>query len=363
MEFITILCIILTVVSFIYVWKSKNEIIERNAETEQYNNKLKEEHIALETMRAELLNSNQNLKQTNEDLLKKEKILTEELNQLIQQQQNLDRAVLAKTIKNNSLQEQYVTLKQTIDNSMRDQRELAHNAFMSYCEVLDEEYFKSEAAYDELQQILKDAYERNQDELQAKFLKQKEEIARDLAQCQQELEKVRATKTAALEAQHREEQIKNQRAFYSLTVDGKNEKDILILKEVKDRLNDCRPLLMAMWSAYYLKPANDLAARILGGAQKTGIYKITQADLGLCYIGQARDIRERWRDHMKHGLGIDTPAGNKLYADMNKYGLEAFTFELLEECPAAELNEKEKYYIDLYSSYEFGYNSNKGIGK
>jgi hypothetical protein len=62
-------------------------------------------------------------------------------------------------------------------------------------------------------------------------------------------------------------------------------------------------------------------------------------------------------------LGIDTPAGNKLYKAMQEVGLENFSFELLEECSKDELNEKEKYYIELYQSYEFGYNSNAGIKK
>jgi hypothetical protein len=161
----------------------------------------------------------------------------------------------------------------------------------------------------------------------------------------------------------REEEVKNTRSFYSLTLDKKFEHDIKILNSIKDTLTDCRPLLMAMWSAYYLKPSNDLAARVLGSATKTGIYKITNPDLGLSYIGQARDIKERWRDHQKAGLGIDTPANNKLYAAMQRYGIEAFTFELLEECPSADLNEKEAYYIDLYDTYNYGFNSNTGVKK
>ena len=63
---------------------------------------------------------------------------------------------------------------------------------------------------------------------------------------------------------------------------------------------------------------------------------------------------------MKCGLGIDTPAGNKLYKSMQEYGVWNFAFEVLEECPRDQLNEKEKYYIDLYNSYEFGFNSNRG---
>ena len=45
---------------------------------------------------------------------------------------------------------------------------------------------------------------------------------------------------------------------------------------------------------------------------------------------------------MKCGLGIDTPAGNKLYASMKKYGIDSFSFELLEKCTSEELNENIK---------------------
>lgn len=63
---------------------------------------------------------------------------------------------------------------------------------------------------------------------------------------------------------------------------------------------------------------------------------------------------------MKRGLGIDTPVGAKLYQAMKAEGVHNFTFELLETCPAAQLNEKEKFYIDLYQSKDFGYNSTIG---
>ena len=94
-----------------------------------------------------------------------------------------------------------------------------------------------------------------------------------------------------------------------------------------------------------------------------GIYKITNNITNMTYIGQSKDIKTRWRDHMKCGLGIDTPAGNKLYAAMIQDGIENFTFELLETCLSNELDEKEKLYIELYDSYNFGYNLTKGNSK
>jgi len=76
-------------------------------------------------------------------------------------------------------------------------------------------------------------------------------------------------------------------------------------------------------------------------------------------VGQAVDIGERFKQHIKCGLGIDTPA-NKLYAAMEKYGVENFTFEILETCARDKLNERERYYIDLYKTQEWGWNQTKG---
>lgn len=61
------------------------------------------------------------------------------------------------------------------------------------------------------------------------------------------------------------------------------------------------------------------------------------------------------------GIGIDTPQGSKLYKAMQEYGIGCFSFELLESCSPEKLNEKERYFIDLYSSSTLGYNSNKGV--
>ena len=42
-------------------------------------------------------------------------------------------------------------------------------------------------------------------------------------------------------------------------------------------------------------------------------------------------------------------------------GIDSFTFELLEECSEEELNSKERYYIELYNSIDYGYNSQSGV--
>ena len=117
---------------------------------------------------------------------------------------------------------------------------------------------------------------------------------------------------------------------------------------------------MIIWSAYYQGIAKKVFPKILGTENVCGIYKITNQKTGECYIGQSVDCKKRWSEHLKAALGIDTPAGNKLYKAMQEYGIENFSFELLESCKSSELNQKEKYFINLYAADTLGYNSTKG---
>ena len=45
-----------------------------------------------------------------------------------------------------------------------------------------------------------------------------------------------------------------------------------------------------------------------------------------------------------------------LYQAMREFGIENFSFEIVEECELAELNEKEKFYIYKYDTLANGYN-------
>jgi group I intron endonuclease len=70
-------------------------------------------------------------------------------------------------------------------------------------------------------------------------------------------------------------------------------------------------------------------------------------------------LAERIRQHIKCGIGIDTP-NNKLYNAMMKYGVENYSFEVVEECSREELNKREAFWIEFYHSQDFGYNMTKG---
>lgn len=99
----------------------------------------------------------------------------------------------------------------------------------------------------------------------------------------------------------------------------------------------------------------------LGMIIMIGIYKITNTLNNKCYIGQSVDIERRWRHHKETMNNPHIEAYNKeLYKDMRSFGLDNFLFEVLEECFLEELNDKEKYWIRYYNSYEKGYNLTRG---
>ena len=68
---------------------------------------------------------------------------------------------------------------------------------------------------------------------------------------------------------------------------------------------------MVIWTTYFQKPMTALSNNVLGTDTICGIYKITNQNNDMCYIGQSVDIATRWKSHAKCGLGIDAPAGNK----------------------------------------------------
>lgn len=83
-----------------------------------------------------------------------------------------------------------------------------------------------------------------------------------------------------------------------------------------------------------------------------GIYKITNLINQKVYIGQSVDIEKRWKTHKTHSLDYYGEDFNCVfYKAIRKYGLENFSFEVIEECSKEELDEKEKYWIKFYNSF------------
>lgn len=93
----------------------------------------------------------------------------------------------------------------------------------------------------------------------------------------------------------------------------------------------------------------------------TGIYKIENLINHKVYIGQSVNIEKRWQAEKNAAKTEKDKAYNyPLSRAFRKYGVENFSFQVLEECTRNALNEKEKYYIQKYNSYFNGYNQTLG---
>ena len=262
------------------------------------------------------------------------------LNNVLKDKEEYHQSLISKI---NDLKQQsnnfYNQEKKIVDQQLERYKENSSKAAQNYFENLEKAYEHADAAHAE------------------KLARLKEE--QDAAAA--DLNNLKETRKAAYEAVLKEKEIKEKSSFYT---DKKCLHDISLLNSISNQLIDSRPLNMVIWTSYYSKKVNELCSRIIGTEIKSGIYKITFLPTNQCYIGQAKDLKERIRTHIKAGsCHIDTPSNNKLYEKMGKNSIQNFTFQILEYCSIEKLNQKEKYYIDLYQSYDYGFNSNRGISK
>ena len=95
--------------------------------------------------------------------------------------------------------------------------------------------------------------------------------------------------------------------------------------------------------------------------RKYSIYIIKNKVNSKVYIGQtSQSPQTRFKQHMKPST-CKQRGTYKIYNAINKYGKENFYYEVLEKnINEEEIDEKEIYYINLYNSYENGYNSTRG---
>ena len=90
------------------------------------------------------------------------------------------------------------------------------------------------------------------------------------------------------------------------------------------------------------------------------VYKIINDVNDKVYIGLTFDTLEnRWKNHV-HDKNAWESRNRPLYRAMNKYGIEHFHMEEIEQCDDLVVNEREQYWIQYYDSYHNGYNATLG---
>ena len=88
-----------------------------------------------------------------------------------------------------------------------------------------------------------------------------------------------------------------------------------------------------------------------------GIYKIKNNINQKEYVGKSTNIDGRWKSHIAQAKnGSQYP----IHRALRKYGVENFTFSILEECDVSELNNKEIEWVSKLDTYKNGYNCTRG---
>ena len=175
-----------------------------------------------------------------------------------------------------------IQLKNQLTEDYEKEKRITWEAFNRYVEVLDNYYKVTESDFD----------------------KQLANITKAIKEQEENLEQIKQTYAAAREAQIREEEIANQADFYSLHLTEIEKTTIYLIEDLKPRLPDPRVLCMLIWTTFYQKQTTALCNQVLGTSPVCGIYKITNKTTGLSYIGQAVNIADRWKQHVKCGLGF-----------------------------------------------------------
>lgn len=204
--------------------------------------------------------------------------------------------------------------------------------FDDYGEVVKE--------YEGMKARAKEKYDKVMEEYNTTITKKKEEIQNLIEQFK------------------KDEEARKEADFYRIPISSAAKNDIDKLKGVAAQLSKPTTLYKLIWKEYYENGFNAMIGRVLGGDKdKSGIYKITNINNQMVYIGQAVNIGSRWKTHVKRGLKAEEGTSNRLYTALWEEGIENFTFQVIEFCDRKDLTEREKFYISFYNTKEYGYNS------
>ena len=258
---------------------------------------------------------------------------------IIQNKETLERVKESIVAQNSVVQSLTNTAEKLRESAEQQAKESAKLKFARQMEELDKAY-----------QVQKDANIEELNKLAEKVLIEQDKLGQ-----------LEAKQLAYIQAQQRQEEITANQDYYRLAIDEFGLNDITLLRDLQIHFMKKEIIDKVIWETYY-RPAYDILMTHLFATNKgkvCGIYKITDLTTGQAYIGQSVDIKERFRQHIKTSLTYG-PVTNKLYQAMQKSGQYNFIFEILEEVPRGQLNERESYWIEFYKTKELGMNGTRG---
>ena len=239
------------------------------------------------------------------------------------------------------------SLEQSIQNQLQDSQKDLVERLSKRQQEIENEVHKLEDKYN----LTVQDYESKMLDIQCKFEEEEKALTQRVEEKKNEI-------NILIEQFKKDEEARKEADFYRIPISSAAKNDIDKLKGVAAQLSKPATLYKLIWKEYYENGFNAMIGRVLGGDKdKSGIYKITNINNQMVYIGQAVNIGSRWRTHIKRGLGCEEQTNNRLYTALWEEGVENFTFQVVEFCDKDRLTEREKFYIDFFQAKSYGYNS------
>lgn len=201
--------------------------------------------------------------------------------------------------------------------------------------------------------------QRQLDDFIASAAETKKSVNEEIEELKSLLEDYKSKRDLINQAIVHEKEIHEQQDFYRIVLNESDKEDIQLLNTIEMRLHSREALYKLIYDVFYKKPLNDMINRVLQGKEFCGIYRITNLKTNEAYIGKSTNIKTRWQNHCKTAIGLDGMARTKIHSAMKEYGIDNFSFEVLEKCTKENYSEREKYWINFYETNVYGYNIQK----
>lgn len=290
-----ILCIIIglgigSFVTYLFTKHKLQDVIQKNISQEQENNIIIEQNKQLKKDKEQLVVEYNQTKDTYQKIKNDLNIIIEEKSIAAAELADMKHLTALENEKLNNLKneqnihnEEFKKLKDNQEERLEELKEKQEELFEIHSEQLAEQA-------EQWCQEAKEEYAKTLQESVDEYIQKTQEMNFNIQELEEALEKMRRAVDAAREADKREAEKQAAADFYRLVLSEEDKEEIAKLRTILPYLRDKEPLNKVIYKCYYEKPYTDLVGRVVGSEIKTGIYKITNMENNMSYVGQAVNI-------------------------------------------------------------------------
>ena len=254
--------------------------------------------------------------------------------------------------------------KQYLENRKKEVQELVNtqNQLLALKEEdldkLVQSHYEQEQA--EYERTMRAAINSLREDMTAQLTEEIEKGNATLESLKEVIEEYQAKQNAINEQILRQRALDEQQDFYRICITDDDCEDIEVLRGIRNKLHRTAFLDKIIYDTFVSKYVKEMAKRVLQGKDPSGIYKVTNIKTNEIYIGKSTNVATRWVNHTKSAYGLEGVADSQFQRALKQYGVQNFTWELVEAVPKDQLTTREKFYISFYNTTEFGYNQRVG---